>query len=448
MTMHIRAWFAAALLLRDDDFASLVNGSLQRVPFGQSTIKPNLQHDNFCYVPSSAPSTLAPSKASTEYSEYNIVGLQNLGHICYLNAQVQCAYHIPFIRYLILNDPSNDVTSTSQIEPTPSPAYIGMRQLFFHMNESKYGRAVAPTTLCQLLDIPLYEQQDSQEFWKLLLPALQVPKIMDLYTGTYENYIVALDGSNRERRFLETFLDLSLDVVPTRSDSNSISIMEALQQQFNQPELLSEATGNGWRPSSKDPEKIDAHKGYRLLQDGLPSILQIHLKRFHFDWNTETTNKLNHGVTFPITLDLSSIVSSSENDSEAHGKSDDERIYELQSVIVHVGEYESGHYYAYVRPDIHTDDWYRFNDEIHSKVSFTDVIRDAYGGNVGNDNNADNIKTNRIVRFFRGIFGIDNDNIQRYGFGGPKSSAYVLQYIRRKDIGKLYDSVTHSNIDY
>jgi ubiquitin C-terminal hydrolase len=391
---------------------------------------------HFCSVASDAAPTAAPT------TEYPIVGLQNLGNTCYLNAQMQCLFHIPYVRDIILRDPSHFESDE------PSPAYIGLRQLFSDMEESSQlsGRAVTPSVLCQLIDIPVNEQQDSQEFWKLLLPALKVPKLIDLYTGTYENYIVALDGSHRERRFRETFLDLSLDV-PTAQETESASILDSLSKQFHQPELLSAATGNAWRPSPDAVEKVDAHKGYRLIVYGLPSILQLHLKRFHFDWNTETINKLNHAITFPSQLDLTSVVAPEED--RASDDSNDDCIYELQAVVVHVGEYHSGHYYSYVRPDVRTNDWYRFNDEIHTKVRVTDVFRDSYGGMVQCNGEAAQTdaaakakdKGNRLVRIFRSIFGLDGDtsNEGGYGYGGPKSNAYVLQYIRRKDIAKLYD---------
>lgn len=387
----------------------------------------------------------APTAPAT--SEYQFVGLQNLGNTCYLNAQMQCLYHIPYVRNIILRDPSHFESDE------PSPAYIGLRQLFSDMEEAskQNGRAVSPSVLCQLLAIPVNEQQDSQEFWKLLLPALQVPKLIDLYTGTYENYIVALDGSNRERRFRETYLDLSLDVPTTiAQETESTSILESLSQQFNQPELLSAATGNAWRPSP-DADKVDAHKGYQLIVHGLPSILQLHLKRFHFDWNTETTSKLNHAITFPSQLDLTSIVAQDDCDSD---DSIDACIYDLQAVVVHVGEYHSGHYYSYVRPDVRTNDWYRFNDEIHTKVHFMEVMRDAYGGNLQIKGEASKTeaeaksedKGNRLVRIIRCIFGLDGgtSNDRGYGYGGPKSNAYVLQYVRRKDIAKLYDCDSHA----
>ncbi len=39
-----------------------------------------------------------------------------------------------------------------------------------------------------------------------------------------------------------------------------------------------------------------------------------------------------------------------------------------------------GNYYSYIRPDIQTNKWYRFDDEFVTRVDFTDDIDDAYGG--------------------------------------------------------------------
>ena len=358
-----------------------------------------------------------------------IIGLQNLGNTCYLNAQIQCVYHIPLIRHFIINggttnDDEND-------EDQYSPATLGLRQLFQEMNAAHMG-AVTTRPFCALLQIPTQEQQDTHEFWKLLSPLLQPQRqIMDLYTGTLEHSITATDGSQRERRFLEPFCDISLDITSSSSSSSTpLSVPEALAQQFTQSELLSVAAGNGWRPSpsSTPDEKVDAIKQCQL-QAG-PTILQLHLKRFQFDWQTETTTKLNHAVPFPLTLDLSSLLSTSDvNDG----------IYDLQSVIVHVGEYDSGHYYSYVRPNLRTDDWYRFNDEIHTRVRWSDVVQDATGGKSGTNTSDEVLKTGMIPTWFRRWFGGEGRHQDHYGYGGPKSSAYVLQYVRRNDIPKLYD---------
>ena len=75
-------------------------------------------------------------------------------------------------------------------------------------------------------------------------------------------------------------------------------------------------------------------------------------------------------------LDLSDIISKTDDDQVDANDS----IYDLQSIVIHKGEYGSGHYYSYARPDIRSNDWYRFDDEFVTKVDYSDVIADAYGG--------------------------------------------------------------------
>lgn len=208
---------------------------------------------------SSAATTLSSSSSKVVLSH----GLQNLGNTCYLNSQLQCAFHVPRVRSLIesppptvveevdveiededdvpaesvegdeeenLQDGNNDAEMSGNVEEqtqantaqqsaqstveTPewpeSLAIQALRKVFYDMKSA--SSPVAPRILCQVLGIPVMQQQDSQEFWKLLLPALNLPALTDLYQGSFEDYIKAADGSNRERRREEPFLDLSLEV--------------------------------------------------------------------------------------------------------------------------------------------------------------------------------------------------------------------------------------------
>jgi hypothetical protein len=76
-------------------------------------------------------------------------------------------------------------------------------------------------------------------------------------------------------------------------------VEQSLRETFVQPEILRVSEGNGWRPS-KDADKVDAYKGLSLRREGLPSLLQLHLKRFKYDWETGDTSKINDRCTFPL----------------------------------------------------------------------------------------------------------------------------------------------------
>ena len=80
---------------------------------------------------------------------------------------------------------------------------------------------------------------------------------------------------------------------------NSGSVEATLREMFTQPEILRVSEGNGWRPSKGD-EKVDAYKGASLKRHGLPSLLQLHLKRFKYDYETEETSKINDRYSFPL----------------------------------------------------------------------------------------------------------------------------------------------------
>ena len=165
-----------------------------------------------------------------------------------------------------------------------------------------------------------------------------------------------------------------------------------------------------------------------MKANGLPPILQLHLMRFQYDWQTDTMSKINNRFRFPKVLDLSNICADIEKGQEMNV------VYDLQSVVIHVGEFGSGHYYSYVRPDMNEKQWYRFDDDKVTPVSYKDVAADAYGG-----------MSRRVAQqdaeskkgLFARLFGFGDGG--KFGWGGRKSSAYVLQYVRRELIPVLYE---------
>lgn len=451
-------------------------------------------------------------------------GLINLGNTCYLNAQLQCAYHVPYLRQLVLaakdevveveveveiedekkddgsvdadtridgvitddddtiNDIDNDVEEKSSAQdptdqtmidnaeeqPTPKtktirrtemkqevhPISVALRSLQHTFSTLGRGSASGTTNiLCRALGINPYVQQDGQEFWKLFIPEVDYDKLSQLYSGYFEDYVreilpvtTAEDGeevttdresnsSPRERVRTEPFLDLSIPV----AEGNIGSVESSLREMFAEPEILRVSEGNGWRPE-KGAEKVDAYKGSSLKREGLPSLLQLHMKRFKYDWETGETSKINDCVIFPLELRLSDIISDSTNEGD---EDEDDTIYDLQSIVIHRGEYGSGHYYSYVRPNIRSDDWYRFDDQQVCRVDYSEVVADAYGGRYRrkrsrsvDGSNTPKRRKGLFQRIF--TFGGSSNSGGAFGYGGRTSSAYMLQYARRSDIPTLY----------
>ncbi len=66
------------------------------------------------------------------------------------------------------------------------------------------------------------------------------------------------------------------------------TLMNSFRTMFQTPELLSWDEGNGWKPpptpQSSNTDKVDVLKGQLLHRQGLPSLLQVHLKQFQYDW--------------------------------------------------------------------------------------------------------------------------------------------------------------------
>jgi ubiquitin carboxyl-terminal hydrolase 7 len=331
-------------------------------------------------------------------------------------------------------------------------------------NDPQLVPSISTSTLCKNLGINPYEQQDSQEFWKLLLPEIDCQELTNLYKGKYETYIAALDNTGREKIRTEVFLDLSLDV------TNFDQVDDSLEDMFTSGEMLLMKEGNGWRPE-KGAEKVDAIKGNKwrvgecssgsvtvlggnTISSGgcLPKILQLHLMRFNYDWQTGVMSKINSRFGFGKVLNLKGVCTNDKEDEDENGGGltaiqGDGLLYDLQSIVVHAGEFGSGHYYAYVRPNVRENKWFRYDDDRVSQVSFKEVKDDAFGGHVVNRlskkerqelQGAGNQNRTK-VGIWKRLFGSAGGRRNQFGWGGRSSSAYMLQYVRRSDISLLYD---------
>merc|ERR1719162_1305017 len=214
-----------------------------------------------------------------------------------------------------------------------------------------------------------FTQHDAQELNRILCDRLEEQmkgthmdgSIKRLFEGEMENYIECMDVDYKSKRN-ETFYDIQLNI-KSESGKELQNIQESLRD-FTAEETLEadnayEAEGHG---------KQRAKKGIRFLS--FPPVLNLQLKRFHFDLEKMDMVKLNTFFKIDRTLDLSAF-------APGAGR------YILHAVVVHSGDVNSGHYYVHIKP--HFDgDWFKFDDDTVTPCSEYAAIEDNCGGSDAN----------------------------------------------------------------
>ena len=116
----------------------------------------------------------------------------------------------------------------------------------------------------------------------------------------------------------------------------------------------------------------------------LPPVLQINLNRFGLsaDGNAK---KINSRCEFEATLDIDAVIRSSESFQLSQKDENDihvenSNLYHLHAILVHSGSLNSGHYYCFIRPQLDSDQWYKFNDTCVSEISQRHAFNIGMGG--------------------------------------------------------------------
>lgn len=183
--------------------------------------------------------------------------------------------------------------------------------------------------------------------------------IHELFEGLLTSETKCLTCETVSRRD-EQFLDLSIDL------ERNTSITSCLKQ-FSASEMMCERNKFHCDPCGGLQE---AEKRIKLKR--LPKILALHLKRFKFTEDMQRNVKLFHRVMYPKTLRLVNTTFDAE---------DPEKLYELCSVIVHIGggPYH-GHYVSVVKTE-HMG-WLMFDDEMVESVD-ANYVFNFFGNNRG-----------------------------------------------------------------
>lgn len=384
------------------------------------------------------------------------VGFKNQGATCYMNSLLQTLYMLGAFRRAVYEMPLPDSTDENV---GGSKMSYALQKVFYELQYS--STTVKTKKLTESFgwdNTDAFTQHDVQELNRIMcdhleermkkISADQSNTISQLFEGKILNYIECVNvdyKSNRE----ESFYDLSLNVKGCRN----------IYESFDKYCEVETMDGDNKYRADGFTELQEAKKGVLFLR--LPPLLQLHLKRFEYDFNRDAMVKINDRFEYPTEIDLSPYVKDS----------DGRDIYLLHSVLVHVGDVNGGHYYAYIRPTAkrRTEHeatrgngnapatWYKFDDDFVTAVSEENAVCENYGS--GGERDATAMATSQ--RFQDEILngtGIDLNTTQNhpstfYHPARPRnyatrrlSNAYMLQYIRKDQADKILTPTSDSDV--
>ncbi|KAI8055337.1 hypothetical protein BDF22DRAFT_774814 [Syncephalis plumigaleata] len=333
-------------------------------------------------------------------------GLRNLGATCYMNALLQVLYYDRVFRqgiydYIALE---NDI----QDELNMHDACVELQKLFARLQLGRY-RYYDPSYLVRLLGLNTGEQQDAQEFCKLLLMMLSnsfanQPRehvrglIHRRFSGQYV-YGTQCQHCKRLSTRQEPFYELELSL---KEDDRLEECIQRL--------LVSETlTGDNQYYCDACKQKQDATR--TLSIQSLPPVLHLQLMRFVFNASTFEREKTGACIQFPATLDMAPFT----NDS-----TDECMQYDLTAVLLHDGKQANcGHFIAHVYNASNDQKWYQFNDE-HVELLEGTITHDIKAGNHARK------RFKRVKKSFpTKTNNHDNDKVF------TSRNAYMLIYTRR-----------------
>eukprot|EP00050_Salpingoeca_kvevrii_P012902 m.25552 g.25552 ORF g.25552 m.25552 type:complete len:1146 (-) comp4447_c0_seq1:85-3522(-) len=350
--------------------------------------------------------TAAASSGTSNYNTYNVqsstgfVGLANQGATCYLNSLLQTLFMTPEFRDAIYRCP----IAPDEFEKKKISKEL---QALFAQLQTSNARSASTTSITKSFGWDReesFQQHDIQELMRVLFEKLESEwqdselkdKLKQLFRGQMLDFVMCKECHTKSSR-TDDFMDVPLVIRAFGATQPVESVEEAIAS-FVETEVLE---GDNQYNCEKCEKKTDALKGLQFAS--LPYILTLQLKRFDLDYTTWRRIKLNDSVSFPLVLDLNSVIPSGPEDIEeqalnklkASGDSasfspennealikaaleNGPNVYELYSVMIHSGSALGGHYYAYIR-SFGDNKWYCFNDSSVTEIEETQ-IKTTFGG--------------------------------------------------------------------
>ena len=298
------------------------------------------------------------SKDNNKLSPF--IGLKNLGCTCYMNSLLQVFFNIIPFRESLLK---------CKCKEEEKNALYQIKKVFYslkYLQVDYYTPSDFPNNFDdEVLNVHL--QMDVDEFFGQILDKIEnrlkntknENLVKYFFQGRQNDNLTFQEGCNHHRTNIINFYSIQLQI------KNKQNIYESLDA-LTEGELMN---GDNCIFCPECNKKFPAVKSQNFKT--LPRILIFVLKRFDFDYDTMRKVKINDYYEFPLELDMSKYMSENKNDPELNK-------YVLKSVVVHMGNCEGGHYYAFIKNK--NDQWYEFNDTQVTPFDINFLKEEGFGG--------------------------------------------------------------------
>ena len=262
----------------------------------------------------------------------------------------------------------------------------------------------------------IFEQQDVQELSRILMERMEERMkgteaenaLAKMFVGKMKTYISCINVEYESSR-VEDFWDIQLNVSGNKNLDDSLRDYVQVETMDGENKYFAEGYG-----------LQDAKKG--VIFESFPQVLHLQLKRFEYDVNRDAMMKVNDRYEFPEVFDASPYLSADADKSESY-------LYQLHGVLVHSGDFNAGHYYAFLKPtkDGH---FYKFDDDRVTRATLKEALEENFGGD---------------YKLTNGNTGVRNPYTRTLSTK-RSMSAYMLVYIRQTRVDEILLEVTKGDI--
>ena len=299
----------------------------------------------------------------SEKSKLGYVGLRNPGCVCYMNSLFQQLFHIRSFSNTLL-----------QLQQKSSDTVLSEVKNIFSLLKYSNSPYVSPKKFCKNFKdfdgkaVNVFEQMDVDEFFGRLMERTEEELkgssesflIQNHFGGVHAVEMISECKHKKER--LEHMLSLPLDV------KNKKSLTESLNSLVH-GEVLQGENAYFCEVCEKKLSTV-----MRTSLKHLPNFLVFALRRFEFNFDTMTRNKIDDFFEFPLEINMKQYTTEYLNELQTFA--DDYYDYKLKGVVIHHGRAEQGHYYSYIHKD---NKWIEFNDTNVTVVDLDTVTNNGFG---------------------------------------------------------------------